>query len=260
MKKIYMGALAVLVTAGLGTAPSAFAETGQVQGSVTPSVGVHARGALPMMFGGMRGEKGHGVFGTVTAVNGSTLSVTNKQDGAVYTVTTANAKIDKNQNSITVSNIAVGDMVFVEGTVSGTTVAATAIHDGAMVKGMGLGGKMGDKKNDESMSFPEGNGQPIVGGTVSAVSGSTITVTNKSNVSYTIDASVAKITKNGAAGAVSNISIGDTVLVQGTINGTSVSAASIVDQSVSQTPTGAKPAPKGFFGKIGNFFSHLFGF
>jgi hypothetical protein len=75
---------------------------------------------------------------------------------------------------------------------------------------------------------------PGVMGTVSAVSGNTITVAGKDNTSYTVDATNAKILKGveGAApttGSVSDIKVGDTVGVRGTVTGTSVAATEITD-------------------------------
>jgi hypothetical protein len=101
----------------------------------------------------------------------------------------------------------------------------------------------------------EGNGQPIVGGTVSAINGNTVTITNKSNASYTVDISNAKVTKNGNAAASSTIAVGDTILAQGTINGTTVTAVNIVDSANASANVHA-----GFFGSIGSFFARLFGF
>jgi len=198
-----------------------------------------------------------GVFGTVTAVNGSTITVQTKAfvkgslniPAATYTVTTSSTTtVDKNKAANSVAAIAVGDTVIVEGTVSGSTVAATKIHDGVMMKG-------GDNKG----AILDGNGQPIVGGTVTAISGNTITITNKSNVTYSIDASNAKITKNSSSTSISSIAVGDNLLIQGSVNGNSVVAASIIDGN---NPSGKanNGQHRGFFGSIGNFFSHLFGF
>jgi hypothetical protein len=90
-----------------------------------------------------------------------------------------------------------------------------------------------------------------------------------SNVTYTVDASSAKILKGSNTIVLSSVAIGDTVLVQGAVNGTSVTASTVVDQSASTgapengTPASGKEQPHGFFGGVGNFFksfAHLFGF
>jgi hypothetical protein len=189
-----------------------------------------------------------GVMGTVTAVSGTTITVSAKTGTTttVYTVTAANATVKKNDAASTVSAIAVGDQVRVQGTVSGTTVTATNIVDGKMTP--------------PPIVLPQGNGQPIIGGTVTAISGNTITIANKSNVSYTIDATSATFIKSGVAATLSSVAVGDTVVAQGTINGTSVTAVSITDQGKVQASTATAGDSKGFFGAIGGFFAHLFGF
>ena len=83
----------------------------------------------------------------------------------------------------------------VQGTVSGTTVTATKINDGLM-----LNKQSGD--NNNGPTSPDGNGQPSIGGTVTAVNGNIVTITNPGNTSYTIDVTNAKITKAGATSTV----------------------------------------------------------
>ncbi len=202
-----------------------------------------------------------GVFGTVTAVSGNTITVQAKtfakgtlsSTGATYTVNAGAAIIDKNSTAITVAGISVGDTIMVEGTVSGTVVTATRIHDGVMVKGT----QGDDKKDNGGATIPDGNGQPVVGGTVTAVNGNTITFTNKSNVSYTADVTNAKIIKNGTVATASTIAVGDTVLAQGTINGSSVVAVTFVDSA--KASHDEDNSSHGFFNAIGSFFARLFG-
>lgn len=67
-------------------------------------------------------------------------------------------------------------------------------------------------------------------GKVTAISGTTITITDSRNsTTYTVDASNATVTKNGAASSISSIVVGDTIVVQGTTSGDSVTATSIMD-------------------------------
>lgn len=202
--------------------------------------------------------RGPGINGTVTAVNGNTITVTQKTGPnatttTTYTVDATNAKVLKNGTSSTVSNIAVGDMVMVQGTVNGTNVTATMIRDGI---GRGQGWQQ------QTAAIVQGNGQPVIAGSVTAINGNTLTVTNKSNVTYTVDASSAKIAKGGASVSLASVATGDSVIVQGTVNGTSVTASSVIDQGAApSTGGGNTPQPHvGFFGMIGNFFAHLFGF
>ncbi len=192
------------------------------------------------------------VFGTVTAISGNTITITSKGGTAttIYTVDAANAEIEKAGKSVTLSSIVVGTSILVEGTINGTAIVAKEI-------------KFGNGDNKDLNPMLEGNGQPIIGGKVTAVSGSTITVTNKSNVVYTVDLANAKIVKSGKTAVIADVVVGDTVLVQGTINGTSVVATSVIDQGVSKDTNGDNNdngKKKGFFRKFGNWFSRIFGF
>jgi hypothetical protein len=117
----------------------------------------------------------------------------------------------------------------VQGTVSGTSVTATNIIDG---KFGGFGGR-------------GGKGSPRIGGTVTAVSGDSITVTDTPKTGtptvYTVDVSSAKITERGAKGTApatvtaSDIIVGDKVAVRGTVSGTSVTATAITLMSATTT-------------------------
>ena len=218
--------------------------------------------------GGPRGQM-PGVFGTVSAISGDTLTVTSKGFGksttaTTYTVDATNATVTKSNATSSLSAVAVGDMVMVQGTVSGSSVTATSIRDGIGM--MGNRGGMGPGMHATSTPVIQGNGQPVIGGTVAAISGSTLTVTNKSNVTYTVDATNATIQKGNAASSISSVAVGDNVVVQGTTNGTSVTASSVIDSGTSPTPSTASTAQPhkggmgGFFGGIGSFFHNLFGF
>ena len=166
--------------------------------------------------------------GLVTAVNGDIITMTDTKSGTTYTVDATNATLTKRTKpttapvagaarptptTITVSQVAVGDMVSVQGTVSGTNIVATKVQDGIIGRG-GFGGA-------------KGRG-PGVMGTVTAVNGSTVRVTGKDGKTYTIDASNSTVGKFETIN-VSGISVGDTVGVQGTVNGTSLTAKNIMD-------------------------------
>jgi len=211
-----------------------------------------------------------GVFGTVTAINGNILTVTagNKvkdfdSDDATttanvqsYSVTATNAKVTKNGSAVALSAVNIGDTIFAQGSVNGTTVTATAIQDGIM--GHGIVKKLPVPKI-------QGNGEPVIGGTVTAINGSTLTVTNKSNVTYTIAATSAVVLKSNATSTLSNVSVGDAVLVQGVVNGNTVTASSIIDSAPKANTNNnsqgdAHKSIEGFFGGLGIFFRGIFGF
>jgi hypothetical protein len=230
-----------------------------------------------------------GVYGTVSAVNGNTLTVDAKMKpnetstaATAYTVDASNAKIYKGSatSTVSVSSIAVGDTVMVQGTVSGSNVAATVIRDGAgeMMGRPGISGEKGLGKGTSSTikSAPpiQGNGEPVVGGAITAISGTTLTITNTSNVAYTINAASATFIKNGTSTTISGVAVGDNVIVQGTVNGTAVTASSVIDQGVKKGNVSSTDATSsaggddgshgggfgGIFSAIGGFFQHLFGF
>ncbi|HWA32074.1 MAG TPA: hypothetical protein VG694_01315 [Candidatus Paceibacterota bacterium] len=255
----------VIALGGLAATP-ALAENG--------NAGDHPRGSwFGHFWGGMHGGMGGadhmvpGIFGKVTAIDGNNISVAGKQgfgqDAAdvTYSVDASNAKINKDGNPSSVSDIAVGDSLMVLGTVNGTDVAAKLINDGMPVR-------HADDSNNSSdnpvaiFSGIAGNGEPIVAGTVSSVSGSNIVITNKAGT-YNIDASSATITKPGVSSpSTSDVVAGDTIIVQGAVNGTNVTATSVIVQNNEQPmgSSGNAPPHKGFFGSIGSFFVRLFGF
>ena len=133
-----------------------------------------------------------------------------------------------------------------------------------------------------------GGARPGVFGTVTAVNGNTITVQsrgfgqNSTQTTYTVDASNATVTKNNAASSVGDIAVGDNIMVQGTVSGTSVTAKTIRDgipqarngqqkppaqnsgnAQNNSNPSGGNPAPKSdnsLWGILVGFFKNLFGF
>ena len=79
---------------------------------------------------------------------------------------------------------------------------------------------------------------PVVIGTVSTVNGTTLIVTpkikrkNTTPIPYTVDATNAKLMKDGTSTTISNIAIGDTVMIKGKINGAHITATSIRDNQI----------------------------
>lgn len=208
-----------------------------------------------------------GIFGSVTSINGSTLTIVARSYGqnaatTTYSVDASHATVIKANATSTLASVAIGDKVSVLGTVSGTNVTAKMILDGLMP---GIRKPGTDNPTPSKAPAIKGNGQPIVAGTVSAVNGSSVSITTTSGTSYSIDASAATITKAGATSTVSAIATGDYLVVQGAVNGSSVTASSIIDGQISAHNPGSAsdggPAYRGgFFGSIGNFFKSLFGF
>ena len=205
-----------------------------------------------------------GIFGTVTAISGTTITVESKglrngsqAAGTTYTVDASTATIEKSGSTSSLSSISVGDSIAIRGAVSGTSVSATAIMDG-------FGGRAFNKGTQPQMQqLPiQGNGQPVVGGKVTAIAGSVLTLTTKAGTMFTVDATSASVVKGGASSALSSVALGDNVLVQGTINGSSVSATSVIDQGAQGSGAPAAPGARnrGFLGAIGGFLQSMFGF
>ena len=274
--KKYISGAVITVTLIAVTTLSAFAQTNNPNASGQTNPGQHQgqwQGRGPGMMNGKSGTNTmpSGVMGIVSSINGTAITVASHGFGAntattTYSVNASNSTVLKNNATSTLSSVLVGDRIFAEGTVSGTSVTATTIRDG-MMRGRGPGTTGGNKPENSGNQAPliKGNGQPVVAGTVSSVSGTTITITTSSNTSYTIDASNAVVNRNGASSVVSALVSGDYVVVQGTVNGNSVTASSIIDRQAmpanSSVSKGSTPSGHtGFFGSIGNFFKNLFGF
>ena len=85
--------------------------------------------------GEMRGGfGGPAILGTVTAINGTTLSVTGKDSG-LYTINAASTTVKKFASStapttIALANVAVGDTVMVRGQIITASITAKEIMDG----------------------------------------------------------------------------------------------------------------------------------
>lgn len=218
-------AVPLLGAALVGGAVAGAGLTAMAAGSTSPVQATSAHPGGPGGFGG-------GVMGTVTAVNGSTISVTGK-DGGTYTIDAAGSSVEKYANgsssTVDASSIAVGDTVMVNGSITTATMTAKSIRDG----------------------FPEST-PPAAVGKVTAVNGTTITLSGMARpatkgaapvaTTYTIDASSATITKLSAPTAkgakpteatisASNIAVGDMLMVEGTANGSSITATSITDDA-----------------------------
>lgn len=85
------------------------------------------KGEMIKNHAGMFGKhgRGHGVMGNVTAVNGSTITVSGR-NGETYTVNADAATVQK-MTTGSLSDVQVGDTIGVQGDVSGTTVTAKTI-------------------------------------------------------------------------------------------------------------------------------------
>lgn len=203
--------------------------------------------------------------GVVSAISGDTFTVVSKASpmppksvgvptSTTYTVNATNASVMKDGKTSTFSAISVGNRMAIWGAINGSNIIATKIRIGMPPPKMPLNKIMGP--HQIALNF-HGNGDPVVGGSVVTVNGTTLTIANAEKVTYTVNASSATIEKVGSAATstlLSNIVVGNKVIVQGVFTGTTVAASSILDQGTGTTRP-MTPA----LGPIG-FFTHLFGF
>lgn len=169
---------------------------------------------------GMHTEKRHGVGGVVVSVNGTTITLTGK-DGATYTVDASKVSSVTKMQTVPLSGIAVGDTLMVGGAVNGTSVVAEHIMDGVVPPG-GFG-----KGGEHPMA-------PGVQGVVSAVNGTTLTVSGKDGTTYTVLADNAKVMKSTAgekpvSSSLGAVLVGDTVGIRGAKSGQTITAEMIFD-------------------------------
>jgi hypothetical protein len=137
----------LLVWVGIGIAALAIVllSIAAVHAENKPMLG----GSAPRMGAAVNARHGRmmvpGIFGTVTAVNGATITILSGRPSstATYSIDATNATVIKNATTSTTLNIAVGDVILAQGTASGTSVAATRIIDGAGMMGMSRGKFMG---------------------------------------------------------------------------------------------------------------------
>jgi hypothetical protein len=160
-----LAAVALLATAALALGASPSPTTGANDGTAVfpPAAGgpMGGMGAGPLDLGGFGGGRG-GLFGdiTITAVDGANLSL-KTADGWTRTITTtADTQITKGGKTIAAGDLKVGDQIV-----------------------------FGQKKNDDGTYAITAVRVilPVVGGTVTGVTGSTITVKQRDGSSATID-------------------------------------------------------------------------
>ncbi len=227
-------ALAAIAALGGGAGVAALASADTATTSTTQSATATTQG-----FAG-RPDRAPGVHGKITAISGNTITIEDQGFGqnstaTTYTVDASAASIVKmtapatqgsapTETTLSISSLAVGDEIGVQGSVSGTTVTATKIMSGIGRMGFGHGG-MG-----------RGHG---TSGTVSAVSGNTITITSDNGTSYTVDASNATVSKM-VTEPVSSIVVGDRIAADGSVSGTTVTATHIM----AGIPTPPSTAPQ----------------
>ena len=93
------------------------------------------------------------------------------------------------------------------------------------------GGKDDENKDKHDKRGDNAKAGVTVSGTVSAVSGSTITLAGSNGTTYTVDVSHATISDRNDASVIANVAVGDMLVVKGTLAGSVITAKKIRDTS-----------------------------
>src|SRR5262249_33970575 len=146
------------------------------------------------------------ITGSVTAISGSTITVQGAH-GAIYMVNAGNATVAGHANTaLSLSSIKIGDKVSVTGTLSGSMVVATKVHDLSDLTGKVF--------------------RSLEAGVVTAINGSQVTIANFGKAGSTIVTtnSGTQYSLNGTAASSSALSVGSSVFILGTSTATSTNA------------------------------------
>ena len=172
--------------------------------------------------------------GTISSVAAGVITV-NSWGGAWTVDVPSTAQVLPASVNNDITQFKTGDFIGVQGTVSTSanwTINATLVRDWTYIKSTTTQTTTTTPPVTQgSQGLRAYNG---VFGTVSAISGTTLTVTSNAQnggtaTTYIVDASSATVTKSGTASSVSAIAVGDTIMVRGTVSGTNVTAKTIMD-------------------------------
>jgi hypothetical protein len=162
--------------------------------------------------------------GTIGAINGTSFTVTERNNTSATVMTDANTRYESLVPT-NVGTIAVGDFITAQGTTAGTTTAATTITDAGAQAQQGAAGGNGQRPAVTAGCPPQGagqqaasggnangagNGRGFIGGTVQQVNGSTITVnTMLGTTTLTTDANTKVMRRQ--PGQFTDLKVGDQV-------------------------------------------------
>ncbi len=171
VSKPFLVGLMVLVGLGSGVAIVASAQSAMTVAPAnttvkTQTVDTPEPGDVPDAPGATEGTRpkthGHaplGGDGVVSSINGTTIVVSEESDegGASYTIDASKATVTNNCVAGSLSDIKVGAKIFVEGTTTGTNVAATSVS-------LGHKGEHADKAGDKDGSASSEASEPAGSG------------------------------------------------------------------------------------------------
>lgn len=150
---------------------------------------------------GQRFQPGQGVAGTISAINGNTLTI-KSFDGTTATVNvTPDTTLRKDQQQAKLSDFKVGDMVMVRGTPAGMNVWTASM--------MGT-------RTEANQRFREGMGKQFIMGEIKSVDGANITIDRVDGVTQTITADEnTSFRKHGESVTLADFAPGEHVFVRG---------------------------------------------
>lgn len=106
-------------------------------------------------------------------------------------------------------------------------LVGTMLLGGAVAGYAGLAAAQSSDASGGMGGFMQKRG-PHVGGEITAISGTTITIAGRDGTTYTVDASAATFMKDGAEADLSGFAVGDHAHVMGSIDGTAVKAERVM--------------------------------
>lgn len=210
---VVIGGVVIITRSGGSTS----AQTTTQSGGAAPSGSGNGYG---YGYGGGRRPGGRGAQGQISAINGATLTLqTSDQNGTAATVqvttTAATSYTDTAQGAV--GDLAVGDSVVVSGqTSSDGSLAATRIADRGTLSGQGA--------PNGGQGRPNGS---FTAGSIGSIDGSTITVELDDGTSMAVTTSADTAVTITRQSALSDLAVGQTIRVVGTLNGSTVTATAI---------------------------------
>lgn len=209
---------------GRGVAGSA-AAGGGTPGAANGASGRGAAGSAASGGAGRPATAASGLIGHVTKIDGATVSM-QQTDNSIVTVTTNSQTAIQKLVVGALTDLKAGDVITVDGTKTGDTA-----YSAKTITSLGQSGGTGRSPN----AAPPGVPGPAVAGQIKSMDNGTITVQGFDGATVTVTSSPATVVKTEQPGALSDIKMGDLLVVQGEKTGdTGFLARSIINQGSGQ--------------------------
>jgi len=190
------------------------------------SISAHAQDAPPPggWGGGQRGGTeggipgGRGTGGVVTAISGSTITIKTEEGDTYQVLTSANSRIMKQREPIKITDIHVGDALMAGGQIDAKAKTIGAVFVAVLTPEQAAQAK---KMRDEY-------GKTWTAGEVTAIKDTDITVKRRDGVSQTISVDEnTSFKKHRDSITLADIQVGDRLMAQGAVKGSSFLATSV---------------------------------